>query len=459
MFFSRLVVAALGWTGTVLIARELGEEGFGAFTLVFSLLGMLSIITDLGLGRVALAGLLDSDSDSARFAGTYVVLRGLLGLVGYGVVVAFVALAGYPSVVLQATVVAGLVPVLATPAHAYEIAFQAHHRLDQTAVVRVVAQLGQLALTIALVVAGRSLVWLTVPAVLNATIVFGLTAPLAHRLESFTYTIDRSIWGRLVREAVPLSIGTAMATMYYRVDSVMLSKLDDLSAVGVYGVAYKFVDVAHLIPSALSVAILAVLVKSWPDDIERFRATLGNAAAVLTVLGGLLVVEFLLFAEPTIGFLYGETYRKGGLALRMLMVGEWSGYFTSLSFAALVASARHRRYPMITLIGLTLNIAVNLVFIPLWSYEGAAAATLATELIVATLMVAEVRRIPGLAPIGATALPRILVPVALALVAGAAADLVLPWFVAAAIAALVYLAAADRIRFTDSRGLAALVRS
>ncbi len=456
---SRLVVAVLGWSGTVLIARELGEDGFGAFTLVFSILGMLSIVTDLGLGRVALAGLLDPEEDSARFAGTYVVLRATLGLLGYAIVVALVLLAGYDDVVVRATLVAGLVPVLATPAHAYEIAFQAHHRLGQTAWVRVIAQSGQLALTVALVVSGRSLVWLTVPAVLHAALVLSLSAPLAHRLESFRYGIDRQIWMRLLREAVPLSIGTAMATLYYRVDSVMLSKLDDFAAVGIYGVAYKFVDIAHLVPSVLSVAILAVLVGSWPADLDRFRTTLRNATALLTLLGGLLVVEFALFAEDIITLLYGDAYGAGDTATRVLLVAEWAGYFTSLSFATLVATGQHGRYPLITLTGLVLNIAINLVLIPLWSFEGAAVATLVTEVCVAALMVREVRRIPQLSPVRVGPLWRIAGPIGVALISGLLVARYSPWIVAATATAVVYLVVADRVRFSSHRSVRQLAEA
>jgi O-antigen/teichoic acid export membrane protein len=58
----------MGWVGTVIIARSLTQEEFGQFTLVFSLLGMLSIVTELGTGRVAISGVLDESGDPATFA-------------------------------------------------------------------------------------------------------------------------------------------------------------------------------------------------------------------------------------------------------------------------------------------------------------------------------------------------------------------------------------------------------
>ena len=95
LLIGRLVVAAFGWAGTILIVRSLGAEAFGQFAFVFSLLGMMSIVSDLGLGRVAISGVLDPDRDRAEFAGTYVVLRTLLGVVAYALAVGFVVVCRY----------------------------------------------------------------------------------------------------------------------------------------------------------------------------------------------------------------------------------------------------------------------------------------------------------------------------------------------------------------------------
>ena len=50
---SRLVRAGLGWAGTVIIVRSLSVDEFGRFTLVFTVLGLMALVTDLGIGRLA----------------------------------------------------------------------------------------------------------------------------------------------------------------------------------------------------------------------------------------------------------------------------------------------------------------------------------------------------------------------------------------------------------------------
>ena len=120
---ARSVVAGLGWVGTLIIVRRLTVAEFGRFTFVFSLLALVSVFTELGLGRVAVAGLLDETRDRATFAGTLVLLRTVLALLTYAAAMAFVVVAGYPAEVVRATAVAGVVVILATVSHAIEAIF------------------------------------------------------------------------------------------------------------------------------------------------------------------------------------------------------------------------------------------------------------------------------------------------------------------------------------------------
>ncbi len=454
---SRVVIAGLGWTGTVLIVRALSTDDFGRFTFVFSLLGVMSIVTDMGIGRLALSGLMRGDeTDRARFAGSYVLLRCLLGLVGYGVAVGFVALAGYDAAVVRATAVAGLVVVVATPAQAYETLFQAARRMHGIAVLEAVGRVAQLGLTAAVAAAGGSLLLFTVPAVLAELVVLVCVAPLAHRLVAIRYVVDVRGWWRLLREAAYLSVGGALTTLYYRVDLVMLSKMEDFTVVGEYGVAFKFVDLAHFVSAAVTVAILPPLVAAWPDRIEEFRNTVRRAATTLAWVGGAIVVEFALFAEALVRLLYGEAYAVAADAARVLVASQCLTYFSNLALMALIAADRQRRYPLIALVGLLMNVVLNLVLIPGYSYEGAACATLITDATVVVWMCHELRRVPGLRPLPRPPVLRLLAVGAVALVSGWMLRDLVVWPLAVVLVAGLYVGATVVLRAVGPGGVAAL---
>ena len=162
---SRLVVAVLGWAGTIFVIRNLTPTEWGQFSFVFSVLGMLSFITALGSNRVVLARLARRSEDRGAFAGAYVVLRLLLGLVAYVLALAFVWLAGYPEAVLRTTALAGVVLVIGAGSSGLDVIFQSELKLGVVATATVIGQLAQLALTVAVALTVPTLLWFVVPAI------------------------------------------------------------------------------------------------------------------------------------------------------------------------------------------------------------------------------------------------------------------------------------------------------
>ena len=458
MVAARYVVAALGWLGTLIIVRSLSVAEFGRLSFALSLVMLVSVFADLGLGRLSIKGLLDGHRDPATFAGTLVVLRAVMATITYACAVLFVVVAGYPPDVVSATLVAGLVLLIATPSHAVESVFQAHFRLRPVAVANVVGQLSQLALTAAIVVGvGGSVVRFAIPAVIGEVVIFAWKLAAVRRIQPIRPNIDWATWKELLVEAAPLAAGSVMATFYYRVDSVMLSKLDTFSSVGIYNVAYKFVDIVHYLPSALMVPVLAMLVRSWPDDMHRFGETFRRAFIILVLVCVLVAVEFLVFARPLITLLYGIEYAVGANAARLVVVAQCIGAFGTLAVTVLVAMGRNRLYPLMTLTGLVVNVGLNLVLIPAASYTGAAIATLVTEILVVGIVMVPVVRMRALRPLPLGRLGMAVVAGGLSAVVAVLVREVAPWPVAAVAAAVVYAALVEVGRVPGRQGWRSLL--
>ncbi len=451
---SRMVRAGLGWGGTVLIVRSLSVDEFGRFTLIFTVLGLMSVVTDLGTGRVAVRGMLDDTGrDPGAFAGTYVVLRTMLGGVGYVLALLVVVALGSPAEVVAATSVAGIVVVLATPSRALDVVFQARLRLGTVGTAESVGTLAQLALVAAIAVAGGSLLLFTVPFVLGELVVLLWKARAAHRAVRLRLHVDLALWRELLREALPLSAGLGLAVVYYRVDALLLAEISGYEAVGLYGVSYKFIDVMHFASTAVTVPLLTLLVRSWPHDMVGFGHHLRRGAMLLGLLGGWALTGLVGFAEPLSALFYGSHYAQGAQATRVLAVAELVGFFVALVLVCLIAAGRHRHYAWVMLAGLALNVGLNLVVIPRAGYVGASVVTLVTNVIVLVLLGGLLVGLPGRGSWRLSKLAAVPLAVLAGLLAGRLADDVLPWPVAAACGAVTYGAAAAALGLTAAAGL------
>ncbi|GAA5141889.1 flippase [Nocardioides marinquilinus] len=450
---SRLVKAVLGWGGTVLIARTLSLEDFGVFSLVFTVLGLMSIVTEFGIGRLAVRGM-TSGSDGAppdpRFPGSYLMLRIVLGVLGYLVAVGAVAVAGYSAVVVQATAVAGVVILLATPSSAMDVVFQSRMRLGTVAAAETTAITGQVALTAAIAAAGGSLLWFTLPAVLYQVIVLCWKAQVARRLVSLRPRVDLPGWRAMLREAIPLSVGSGLATAYGKVDALLLSKIVGFEAVGIYGVSYKFVDLMEFAATAVTVPLLALLVRHLPDDRPAAQEEFRRAGLLLALFAGAAVVGLVGFAEPLTQTLYGADYAAGADTTRVLAVAQVFNFVIVLVVCVLIALERNQSYPVMMLFGLAVNLGLNAWLIPAYEYLGAGIATLVSNALVAGLAWWLLQRI---VPMRVDGVPGCLVAVAVGLGVAFLGDAWLPWPVAAALAGLSYAAVVVALGLPARAGL------
>jgi O-antigen/teichoic acid export membrane protein len=394
---SRVVVAALGWAGSVIIARALDAEQWGQFSFVFALLGVMSIVTDLGVGRVVLAKLISNDPDEvARTAASFLALRTLLGGIGYVLALVYVVALRYPGEVIAATALAGLVVVFATPSHAMSVLFQSRHRLFLVAIAESLGQVLQLALTVVAALMAPTLLIFVLPAVANelfklVTKLWGLRSPALGLRPARTLGIDR--WKRMLVEAVPLAIGFALTVAMMKIDMLMLSLLDTFDAVGLYSIGYKFSDMLDTIALAAVAPISTLLVAAWPGQLDVFRKRTRSAAMLFALAGCVCVAAFWPSAEPAIRLLYGERFAESAPAAQLLVVGAAIMSLIILGIFLLAAAERQRHYPAVALFGLALNIGLNLVLIPRLSYYGSAIATVITWTVTVVLLWVVISRI------------------------------------------------------------------
>ena len=98
----------LGLVSAPIVTRHLGAEGFGRYMAVFSLVTLAALLTEGGLGTLAVRELAVRTPERRRdFMRHLVGMRAALMLAGIAVSVLFAALAGYGSTLVLGTVVAG----------------------------------------------------------------------------------------------------------------------------------------------------------------------------------------------------------------------------------------------------------------------------------------------------------------------------------------------------------------
>lgn len=455
----RYVVAALGWASSVVLVRVFSPEVWGEYSLIFGIMGLIGSFADLQLGRTVMRDFRAAGDQINETLGAFVTLRLGVGVATYVAALAVVWIGRYPGIVLAAMAVSGTVLIVAAAGSAMYVYLTSQMWMRAVAVAGALAQATQLIVTLALALAGyRDLVIFTLPAVVFEFVYLGWQLRTVRGVVRLGLRFNRARWGAWLKEAAVLTIGTALGSVYMRIDMVMLSKLVDIPAVGVYAVGSKFAALAGAIPGAVSASLLVSMTKTWPDA-EVFVAAFRRALLLLLVAGTAVALEFGAFAAPIVRLLYGQHYVVGAPAATGLVLAEVLTFFSDLCFVALVAMGRNLPYVLAAGAGAVANVAVNLVLIARWSYNGASVATLITEALVLLILAGVLWR---KGPAGEWLPRRGMVKVGVAGAAMAAVAFSLrghvPWELAAAGAASVFLLVLHVTRVGGPGGLRVLAQ-
>jgi O-antigen/teichoic acid export membrane protein len=188
--------------------------------------------------------------------------------------------------------------------------------------------------------------------------------------------------GTLLRQAAPFGAVAAVQSFYTRLDILLLGQMATTVALGLYSVAYKPTNMLVYFGSTVAVALFPLLAQPpRPGTMVPFqRAMRGLGAAgpaMALILSGL--------AGPLLQSLYGSEYVS---AAPIFVVLAWSAavnwLYTPLGIA-LQARGQERWWLASLLCGLLLNAGGNFWAIPRWGALGAAAATLASEVLLLVL--------------------------------------------------------------------------
>jgi O-antigen/teichoic acid export membrane protein len=185
------------------------------------------------------------------------------------------------------------------------------------------------------------------------------------------------LW-RLLRPGVALALGFTLVTVYAQVDIVLLQLLKTYRMVGWYSAANKYIDAIAWIPQSAMGAVFPVLSLLSTGSGERLRQAYVTSYRMLALLGVPLAVGIGLAAAPIVQLTSG--FPQSTPALQLLAPSIALLFVNNAFLYTLTAMNRQVDFTRLALIGLLVNLALNLALIPGFGYLGAAAASTLTEL-------------------------------------------------------------------------------
>lgn len=181
-----------------------------------------------------------------------------------------------------------------------------------------------------------------------------------------------------VKQGFFFSIGTSAQNINANLDKTMLASMASLQATGIYGSAYRFIDVGNVPIISLFGASYTRFFKYGESGIQ---STLKFARKLLLPLIAYSIVCFVgyhVFA-PAIPYILGAEYQEAIGALLWLSPLPAIFAFQLLAADTLTGAGYQRSRSTIQVGAAILNVGLNIWLIPIYSWKGAAWATIISD--------------------------------------------------------------------------------
>lgn len=383
LMISQVISYVLAFFYMIYIARYLGADGFGILSFALAFTGIFSILADLGLNTLTVREIARDKLLTGKYLINVVSMKIILSVFTFGMIAVIINSLGYPQETVNVVYFVALSVILTAFSGIFYSIFQAHEKMEYQSIGQVINSvlmfIGVLiGITYEFSVLGFAFIFFISSAIslMYILLVYFWKFPLSK------IKVDIDFWKSTIKEALPFGLTSLSSMVYTYIDSVMLSLIQGNEVVGWYNAAYRLIIALLYVPVTVNIAIFPSMSKFHLSSQDSLRLINERYFKLMIIIGIPLGVAITILADNIIVLVFGYGYLQSIIALQILI---WATVltFVGASFVKLLeATNRQLIMTKISAIGVVVNILLNLILIPKFSYVGAGISTVITEIII-----------------------------------------------------------------------------
>jgi len=369
-------------------ARYLGAEGYGILSLALSITGIFGILADLGLNTLMVREVARNKELADTYISNTFLMKMVLSILTFGLMFSVVNIIGYSSTVSTVIYLITFSVILNAFTGVLNAVFQANEKMEYVSVSTILSSAAMLVGTAVGIYYHYDVIYFAMLYIISYGLVFiYISIMYLWKFSLPKIHIDMSFWKPTIKEAWPFGITSLSGTLYTYIDSIMLSIIQGNTVVGWYSAAYRLMLITLFIPNTVNTAIFPVMSRFYTSSRDSLNLMYERYFKYMLIIGIPMGFGTTILADKIIMLIFGSGYSQSVLALQILI---WTMVFTfaGASFVQLLQSVnRQIVITKISIICVLINILLNLVLIPRYSYIGASFATLLTEVVLVAYII------------------------------------------------------------------------
>ena len=378
LFFDKILRMGVGLLVGVWVARYLGPQQFGLFSYATAFIGMFGNVAGLGLQSIVVRDIVRDPNCKEETLGTAAVLQLGGGVLAYGLVLSTIYWLR-PDDALAKWLVAILGSVMLLKASEVAVYwFESQVLSKYTVWVQNGSFLVFAAVKVALILGNAPLLsfaWATMAeAALVALLLLAMLGLHGPGLRKLKVSLGRA--KVLLADSWPLLLSGIAIMVNMKIDQIMLGKMINDEAVGVYSAAVRISEVWYFVIGIVMTSIFPSIVNLHVNNDQRLHRQWAEAYGMMFWISVCAAITLTFLSSFIVKVLFGVAYSK---AASVLIIYAWAGISVAVGTvwsSWLLLEKKMKLGLMAQIIAAFLNIILNLLLVPIYGIEGAAVATL-----------------------------------------------------------------------------------
>lgn len=366
----------------LLIARYLGASGMGEYSIILSLYWIFQKISTMGLEPIIIREVAKARDKAGYYLTAGVVIGIATSVVMSLIMSGFAHVAGYSSGIITSCYIMSGAVLFTTVNLIFQSLFIAFEKAELSLYANIFTGIIRLTLSWAALASGFGVVTIMAVFVLSAfagmLINFVLTDRFILKCR-FAYDRGITVW---VLKTMPLFAGSQIVNAFSgNITTIIMSFFLSVGLVGYFGAAMQLVGAIRMIIQSYKIAIQPVTARTYVDSLKELRRFCIKSMKYITLFSFPVGVGTTFLAHRIIALFYPPEFFVSGSLLQILI---WIIPFYGIGMvmtAILIAGEDQKLVFTTLLVSLIVRVSLAAVLIPLFSYWGAAAAMVVSDVV------------------------------------------------------------------------------
>lgn len=373
----KILASAIAFFVNVYIVRSLGPEKYGLVSYVISYVSMFSFLASFGIDSILYVDLIKQPEKKDELIGTAFLLRTVSAFLTIALVLV-TFLFNHNDFYTNFLIFIVSLSFLFQSFGVINIFFQAKVQSKPVAINSLVVSLVLSVFKVVCVYLKFDLIYFVSIFFLESVFYFigYIYIFIKDKNSILKWRVSRLCGKEMLLNAWPLVFSTAFINIYSRIDQIMIKHLMGNAPVGFYDIAVRLSELWYFIPLIIIGSIFPAVLNASKINHQRYEERLSRLYGLAFYVSLIFVLPMSLLSKFIIKITYGQNFLPAAMVLSIYVLAGISVAVGSVLNQALIGEKKTKISFVISLIGMIVNVLLNVIFIPRYGINGAAFATL-----------------------------------------------------------------------------------